>query len=264
MIIDDLSNEDYHAAEGISSSDVKMVHSKSVAHWKNKQYKASPILDTGTAIHAFVLEADIADKLVVRGPETRRGKAWTEAKEEADSMGAVLLTEADYDLARQVADSVLMEPRVMRMLDDPSCLKEKSIFNDCPQTGLRIKCRPDAVLPTRVVLDLKTTQDASPYGFAKSVRSYGYDLQSYFYVMACNLEGLDVQQFAFIAVEKEPPYAVALHTINQDYMNWAKGQVQLTLDQIKKAQDSGKFTTGWPDVNVITKPAWLSDNQTDF
>ena len=261
MIRSDLTNEQYHALDGISSSDVKLVHAKSIAHWKNKQYKDSPTLDIGSAIHAEILEPD--QHLVLRGPETRRGKAWTEAKEEADSQGKILLTEGDHDLVMAVVESVRMTPRVMRMLNDPSCIKEQSIIATCPQTGMTLKCRPDALLPTRVVLDLKTTQDASPRGFAKSVRGFGYDLQAAFYLYVCGLEGFDVPQFGFIAVEKEPPYAVAIHTLDMEYLKWAKNQVMLTLDQIKRAQDSGDFTTGWPEVNVIGKPAWLLDDASE-
>ena len=264
MIRDDLDNSAYHALDGISASDVKIVHAKSIAHWKNKTHKESPTLDIGTAIHAACLERDDLHKLVIRGPETRRGKAWTEAKEEADSMGATLLTESDYDLAMAVAESVMMTPRVERMLNDPACLKEKSIINTCPQTGLTLKCRPDALLPQRAVLDIKTTIDASPRGFGKSVRGYGYDLQASFYLMACNLEGFDCQNFAFIAVEKEKPFCVAIHTLDRDYLQWADKQVQLVLGQIKKAQDKGDYSTGWPDIIMHSKPAWLQDDEDVF
>lgn len=263
MITDELTNEQYHALDGISASDVKIVHAKSIAHWKNKNYKSSPTLDIGSAIHAACLERDKLHDLVKKGPETRRGKAWTDAKEEADSIGAILLTEADYNLAMAVAESVMMTPRVARMLNDPSCVKEQSIINKCPHTGLTLKCRPDALLPDRAVLDIKTTQDASPRGFAKSVRGYGYDLQASFYLMSAQIEGFSASTFAFIAVEKEPPYAVAIHTLDMEYLKWAKNQVMLTLDQIKRAQDSGDFTTGWPEVNVIGKPAWLLDDASE-
>ena len=80
---DKLSNSEYHAKKDyISSSDVKMVHSKSLAHWKAKTYSSSPVFDMGTAVHAMVLEDG---KGIIRGPETRRGKAWTEAYEEAQA-----------------------------------------------------------------------------------------------------------------------------------------------------------------------------------
>ena len=83
------------------------------------------------------------------------------------------------------------------------------------------------------------------------------------FIYACNLEGFAVQKFSVIAVEMEPPYAVVLHTLEIEYLQWAKNQVMLTLDQIKRAQDSGDFTTGWPEVNVIGKPAWLLDDASE-
>ena len=51
---DRLTNTEYHAKKDhISSSDVKMVHSKSLAHWKAKTYSSSPVFDMGTAVHAM-------------------------------------------------------------------------------------------------------------------------------------------------------------------------------------------------------------------
>ena len=44
MMRTDLTNAEYHAKKDyISSSDVKLVHSKSLAHWKTKVYKSSKL-----------------------------------------------------------------------------------------------------------------------------------------------------------------------------------------------------------------------------
>ena len=48
---DKLSNAEYHAHDAISSSDVKMVHKSTLAHWKAKVYKSS------TVRHAASLKA---------------------------------------------------------------------------------------------------------------------------------------------------------------------------------------------------------------
>ena len=49
---DKLTNAEYHAKKDyISSSDVKLVHSKSLAHWKTKVYKSSIAFDLGTCCH---------------------------------------------------------------------------------------------------------------------------------------------------------------------------------------------------------------------
>ena len=84
----ELSNAQYHATDAISSSDVKMVHSKSLAHWKAKVYKSSTTFDLGTCVHSMCLEDG---KDMLRGPETRRGKAWSEMYEAAQIDGKTLL-----------------------------------------------------------------------------------------------------------------------------------------------------------------------------
>jgi hypothetical protein len=63
-------------------------------------------------------------------------------------------------------------------------------------------------------------------------------------------------------VEKTPPYAVGVHVLTHDYIEWAHGKMLVTLDQIKRAQDSGTFTTGWPEVSVIDIPRWLREDPT--
>ena len=203
---DKLSNSQYHADDAISSSDVKMVHSKSLAHWKAKTYSSSPVFDMGTAVHAMVLEDG---KGVVRGPETRRGKAWTEAYEEAQANDQTLLTAADYDLARNIADSVLFHPAGQRMAG-PTTVNEASFFATDPETGLKIKCRPDSYWDAKGVLyDLKTCQDASPRGVAKDMISYNYAIQQAFYMHCLKLAGYEASQFVFVHVEKTGAHAVS-------------------------------------------------------
>ncbi len=194
---DKLSNTGYHAKKDYtSSSDVKMVHSKSLAHWKAKTYSSSPVFDMGTAVHAMVLEEA---KGIIRGPETRRGKAWTEAYEEAQANDQTLLTASDYDLARNIADSVLFHPVGQRMAG-PTTVNEASFFATDPETELKIKCRPDSYWDAKGVLyDLKTCQDASPRGVAKDMgpSGYNYAIQQAFYMHCLEQAGYEASQFVF-------------------------------------------------------------------
>ena len=253
---DKLSNTGYHAKKDhISSSDVKMVHSKSLAHWKAKTYSSSPVYDMGTAVHAMVLEDG---KGVVRGPETRRGKAWTEAYEEAQANDQTLLTAADYDLARNIADSVLFHPVGQRMAG-PTTVNEASFFATDPETGLKIKCRPDSYWDAKGVLyDLKTCQDASPRGVAKDMIAYNYAIQQAFYMHCLEQAGYEASQFVFVHVEKTGGHAVSTNIIHEEYLDWAKGEMHMTLRKIAKANEAQKWDTGWSDqTNVIDLPRWL-------
>ena len=54
-----ISNEDYHSRDGISSSAVKSVFKKSLAHWKGEKRNANnAAFAMGNAVHANLLEKD--------------------------------------------------------------------------------------------------------------------------------------------------------------------------------------------------------------
>tara|TARA_R110002153_G_scaffold52701_6_gene147552 strand:+ start:832 stop:2403 length:1572 start_codon:yes stop_codon:yes gene_type:complete len=263
MLSREISNEEYHTHPAIGSSAVKEVHMKSLLHWHKGQRKETPALNVGTAVHAMVLEPD--KKLIICGPESRRGKAWTEAKEKADKSGMTLLTQPDYEMCQTIATSVMDNPDAALLINDRRAIKEASIFNIDPETGLELKVRPDLFIANKgVVLDLKTTRDASPSdrGFAKQVFQLGYHIQGAFYNYVLGLEGIHANEFTFLAVEKEPPYAVQIHTLAPEVLEFGLCQMRKTLRQIKEAKEEKHYSTGWPSVNIITLPEWLkSENR---
>ncbi len=258
----DLTNKEYHAHPAISSSDVKAVHTKSLAHWKGKVRKETSAFALGSAVHALVLEPE--KNLVVRGPEDRRGNKWKEASFAADIEGQILLPEGEFDLAARIADAAKAHPVVEQYLGDPTFVAEASFFGIDPETGVEIKCRPDGYLPDYgIVFDLKTTTDASPDGFPRELRKFAYDVQGAFYLRALRSAGFKADTFIFIAVEKEPPHAVCLHALTDDYMRHADQVVTHTLQKISNATAVSDFTTGWPLINTISLPRWQAETAED-
>jgi hypothetical protein len=254
----DLSNGEYHAHPAISSSDVKAVYGKSLAHWKNSVRKPSTAFAIGSAIHALILEPE--KQLVVRGPEDRRGNKWKEALMAAEVEDKILLTEGDFDLAASVAKSALQNPVLQEYMAQKSYVAEASFFGKDPVTQVEIKCRPDGYIPDLgIVFDIKTTQDASPKGFPFELRKYSYDVQAAFYLRALKAAGYKAEQFVFICVEKAEPFAVGVHTITPTYMDFADRTVTQTLFKIANAQAVGEYPTGWPVINMIDLPRWQAD-----
>ena len=257
-----MTNEAYHARPEISSSDVKAVAGKSLAHWKGKVWKDSSAFALGSAVHALVLEPE--KNLVLRGPEDRRGDKWKKAQLAADLDGQILLTEGDYDLAEKIAAPIINHEVVKAWIADPSFVAEASFFATDPQTGVKIKCRPDGYLPDAgIVFDLKTTTDASPDGFPRELRKYAYDVQAAFYLRALRAAGYKADTFIFIAVEKEPPHAVGLHALTDRYLDHADIIVTQTLQKISNAIAVSDFTTGWPLINTIDLPRWQTETAED-
>ena len=258
MTHETISNSDYHARPEISSSDVKAVALKSLLHWKNKVYKSSPSFDLGTATHAMLLEPE--KDLIIRGPEDRRGNRWKELKLAADIDGKTLLTESDFDLAQAMAAAVFEHPVAKMWLKADDLVAEGSFFADDPQTGVKIKCRPDGYIPSLgIMFDIKTTQDASPDGFPRDVRKYGYDLQAQFYRKVMKLHGAGDLGFYFVCVEKEYPHAVCVHNLAEDYLDVADQRVTETLHRIFNAEAANDYQTGWPLCNEIGLPRWQNE-----
>ena len=80
--------------------------------------------------------------------------------------------------------------------------------------GLTLKTRPDvAKMNKNVIIDIKTTRDASPRGFARQCAQLDYPLQA---IMQC--EGMvkaggmkQVDRYYWLAIEKEAPYNYGMY-----------------------------------------------------
>lgn len=261
MIRHDMTNEAYHLDPAISSSDVKAVYLKSLRHWKYEVRKGSTAFDLGSAVHAMVLEPE--KELVRRGPDDRRGDKWRDAKLAADLDGMILLPSSEYNLAETIAAAAIAQ--MPEWMDRPR-ITEASFFALDSITGMHIKCRPDIYIESEgLVVDLKTCTSASPRLFSRDVHNYGYALQAAFYLRVLQEAGFDARRFVFLAVEKEAPFAACVHEIDPDYMLVCDAIITQTLLNIQQADRSGNYDTGWPEVNIIGRPSWMTaDEDTDF
>tara|TARA_R110001599_G_scaffold75525_4_gene207256 strand:+ start:3579 stop:4349 length:771 start_codon:yes stop_codon:yes gene_type:complete len=251
----DMSNEEYHSIDGISSSAVKAVYKKSLAHWKGQKIVQSAAFAMGNAVHANLLEAD--KNLVIKGPKTKTSAAFKSMKEDLNE-DQVLLTEVEFNVANCITKGALDNPLCSEALNHKERVNEISIFVEDPVSGLMLKTRPDLMIESnKAVYDVKTTQDASPRGFLNECVKYGYFLQGAHYVYTCNLAGYDVNKFAFIACEKSAPFISHLHFMGEEIMEWATVELHKTLAVIAKAEEEVSYGTGWGDYTVMEKPAWL-------
>jgi len=253
--IQDMSNEEYHSIDGISSSAVKAVYKKALAHWKGQKIAQSAAFAMGNAVHANLLEAD--KNLVIKGPKTKASAAFKDMKENLTE-DQVLLTEVEFNVANCITRGALDNRICAEALQHKERVNEISIFVEDPVSGLMLKTRPDLMIESRnMVYDVKTTQDASPKGFLSECVKYGYFLQGAHYVYTCKLAGYDVNRFAFIACEKSAPFLSHLHIMGPEVMEWATVELHKTLAIIAKAEKETDYRTGWGDYTVMEKPAWL-------
>lgn len=102
------------------------------------------------------------------------------------------------------------------------------------------KCKPDIRVPSLgLMIDLKTTTDATPWGFKWSAKKFNYHLQAQHYLDVANaIEGEGTYtNFLFVAVEKSAPYNAYIHECSPRLLQQAAELKERALDLIKLYDD---------------------------
>ena len=107
-----------------------------------------------------------------------------------------------------------------------------------------------------LIVDLKTTTDASPAGFARKAWELGYHLQAAWYVDAVSKSwDCDAPRFFFVAVEKDSGL-VSVHQATDAFLDAGREAYRKAMDQFAEAWHSGVWP-GYPEeIHALDVPAW--------
>jgi exodeoxyribonuclease VIII len=254
-----MPDSEYHAVDAIGSTDVKRLL-RSPAHFRagrDEPRAPTDAMALGTLIHLSILEPERFAREVVVAPRfdrrTKGGKALAEAFK-ADHVGMRIVDAADFDTARRVGDAVHAHPAARALLTDGQT--EASLFWADPDTGAPCKARVDYLRADGGMVDLKSAEDASPAGFSRAVARYGYLSQQAHYQSGGGLVFGNVPLFAFIAAEKEPPYAVGVYVLDADAVAAAFDRVRSAYGRYMDCVQTGQWPAYSPLIELITPPAW--------
>jgi exodeoxyribonuclease VIII len=234
----DLTNAEYHASPAISKSGLDLIRkAPALYRWRQANpTEQTPAMRLGTLTHTVVLEPDRFEQDTIVRPEgidrrTNAGKAaWAAFEFEAE--GCEIISDEEWTKLAAIRDAVRSHPAAAKALAGSPVI-EQSIFWDADDIACR--CRPDAVTERGVIVDLKTTRDASPDGFAKSVAQYRYHVQAAFYSDGYRAAfGEAPRGFVFIAVETEPPYLVAVYVASETMTSRGRIEYQADLDTFRE------------------------------
>jgi hypothetical protein len=263
-----MNNTDYHAHAAISKSHLDQVAKSPLHYWAryldpNRVVpEPTPAMAIGSAVHTHVLELDQWDARYVSAPDgidrrTKAGKAEWEAFTTA-ATGRTVLPKADADLVMRMAHSVFTHPAAAMLLALPGKAETTHMWTDAA-TGLQCKCRPDWLTDDgRLLVDLKTTEDASPRGFAKSIAQWRYHVQASWYLDGIEqATGTRPEQFLFLCVEKKAPYAVAVYAADAEMIAAGAQTAARDLDVLATC----KAANAWPgysdQIEPISLPPWM-------
>lgn len=268
----DMTNHDYHLAPAISSSALIKFIEKSPRHYKSyleREREETDAMRHGTAIHHAVLEPETFESRYTQKPEgmsfaTKDGKAWREENKDKE-----ILTFEQYETCRGIRQSIYNDEITKAIFSKGSA--EHSFFWIDDETGVHCKCRPDwlienptaeqietisGFLPeslvetingeTIFIVDLKSSEDASPRGFINSLNRYRFDVPERFYTTGiCTHFKTDNVIFLFLMVEKFAPFTPVIYLAGRETCVRAEGKIREAITGIKYCQENNY----WPGYN---------------
>lgn len=246
QIVEKISNKEYRAREGISSSELKKIM-KSPAHyihWVNNPQEDTPALLFGRASHKYVLETyDFYTEFAVAplcDRRTKEGKEiWARFVEESD--GKDVITQEQFEKIDAMRTAAYATPFVSKLLDGE---KELSFWGIDEETGLPIKCRPDCITDfgsEHILVDYKTCTDAENTKFYRDSIKYGYDLQLAYYLDILKQNTGKDYIVVIIAQEKEPPYATNVFQLSENYLENGRDLYKKMLKVYKECADNNNW-----------------------
>lgn len=245
------TNDEYHSGPGISKSHLDTVASASLKHYWQRYInpdreptEKTPALIMGEAIHRYVLEPDTASQTIAVNPGIDRrssaGKA-EYAQFIAESAGKLIITDEQFLACAAIRDAVYAHPFASLLLSGGRA--EQSFYAKDAATGELIKCRTDYLHDSgEFIVDLKSTENASPTEFARSAANFRYPMQTAWYHRVLDtVYGEHPTNWVFLAVEKSPPYAIGVYYCNPADVKRAADAAQGYFERIVNARRTGQF-----------------------
>lgn len=266
--LEGVENADYHRHTAVSKSHLDLVARSPLHYWaryvdpSRVEPEPTPAMLMGTAVHTHVLELDAWDSRYVAAPEAidRRTKAGKElwAAFEAEAEGRTVISRADADLVMAIGRAVHGHPAAAALLSWEGAAETTHMWTDAA-TGLECKCRPDWLTTDgSLIVDLKTTEDASPAGFRKSISSWRYHVQAAWYLHGLEqATGRRPDQFIFICVEKKPPHAVAVYAADAEMVAAGYDTAMRDLEVLATCKQAGAWPGYSEQIELISLPPWM-------
>jgi exodeoxyribonuclease VIII len=257
--VHDISNADYHASAGVSRSKLMLLEKSPYHFWhevysgKSEQREATPAMKTGSLFHTLLLEPELFDsEYHVIEQKTMPAKGtnpYLLIKEIA--AGREVITSDMFTKAFKMASLIKEHEIVATLLDE--AVFEQSIFWTDKETGIQFKARPD-IWSEKMIVDLKTTADASLYKMQRAALDYGYYLQAGMAHEACKALGRPFDMFVILAAEKEAPHVPAVFMMDDDALQFGIDQFMRYKSQLHECMQSGKWP-GYP-VQELAVPGY--------
>lgn len=273
-IIQKDDNITYHSnKEYISASQIKL-YKKSPLHKITYISKETPAMEFGTAYHTFILEPEEFGRnyFIFNENERPEPDKTFGSKLNKEWKDNILMTNRNIipiEMHKQLCDmrDILMSDFYVRSLlkNGTAELSHYTEIDSNNYKNIKVKVRPDYLkTDKRLIVDLKTTNDASLEGFTKNAAKFDYHIQAAFY--ADVLEQIygsgKAFTFIFIAQETTYPYAYNVFKASEQMIQIGRYEYEQILDQHQYCLENEEyrgyqvFSDNKFGISELMVPAW--------
>lgn len=241
----------------ISKSGLDLIN-KSPAHYKAyidgyNDEEPTPAMAFGSLVHCMLLEPGLVSQnyhVLQFDGRTAAGKA-----EREEASGKTLISLKDWDKAEAIANQVRLHPTWRKLA--PYDWHTEHVIEWDANGIVPARSKLDIIVPElSIICDVKTTADASPEAFAKSVANYRYHVQAAFYLDACKQAFNQDFSFMFCVVEKESPFNVAFYDLDEEAIYAGRLEYLADLQTYSDCLEADEWPGYSKKIERISLPAW--------
>lgn len=273
-VVDGLPAEEYHSDRtSISSTGLRALLAPGCpAQFKHDRDNPQPPkreFDLGNAVHTIVL-GEGHDIAVIDYPDWKTAEARGK-RDAAYETGKVPLLPKEKAQVDAMAEAIRRHKDAGSLFAPGMGIPERSIYWTDPATGIRCRVRPDWLIirpDITVIVDLKTTADASPDACSKAIESYSYHQQGALYIDGVQAAGLAPEgaRFFFVFVSKKAPHLITVRELKDQDQDIGRARNETALRRYAECVASDE----WPDwtgpvdtIPQIGMPTWATLRQAE-
>lgn len=280
VVLTSLEDNEYHKAEGLSSSQIKDAMQSLMYFDQKYNKKVIKIAENdhfciGKLVHCMVLEPSHVGSRYVTKPDvpkpTIKQRAsydkWVNSGKPHKSVASeypteltiercefwdnfsrrerTVVTPEQWQLCQDMADAISANPIINSLLSNTAVETEHSYFAMDEKTELLVKARPDIKVNDTIV-DIKSIGLREPVDEEFLINKIRYEIKKrkYHVSAAMYLDITKSKHFYFAFVNKEPNYHwVAVVQLSDELLSEGYEHYRATLDRIKIAKKNQE----WPD-----------------
>ncbi len=266
--------EAYHASfDADSNSSLKLYRENLAAYAAIRIFKTmqqappTEAMKFGQAFDCACFENhDMPNRFAVAPLVDRRTKAGKEmhAAHLKASNGKTSISMEDSATITLMISSINHEEWASNAIFHVPGITQKSFRWTDEETGLALKCRPDRILETGVVVDLKSScDDVSPASFSWTIKKYGYHRQAALYMDGLRANGIEAEDFVFVAVRKVWPFDVCVMRLEEDSIKLGREDNRQTLIELAERKKTNNWRHEWAGkINMVgVRKQWTTNTQ---